>query len=65
MDFKALSLIMLFVVFVYQLLLRYLAWKSVNNPIPPNVADVYDLDTVFPGFGNESPDICDIFVKSI
>ena len=45
MDFKALSLIILFVVFVYQLLLRYLAWKSVNNPIPPNVADVYDRDT--------------------
>ena len=45
MDFKALALIILTVVYLYGTLLKLLQYRSAGRPIPPNVMDVYDVDT--------------------
>ena len=45
MDYKALFLVIFVLVFLYNLLLRVIGYRSAGNPIPPNVIDVYDPDT--------------------
>ena len=42
MSYKMIAILMLTVVFLYNLTLRYLQWRSAGNPIPESVADVYD-----------------------
>ena len=44
-NFKLLALLILLLVFLYNLLLKMLDWRSADNPIPANVADVYDGET--------------------
>ena len=45
MNFKLLSLILLTIIFLYNLLLEFLQYRSSRNPIPDNVKDVYDEET--------------------
>ena len=45
MNFKAIAVAILCVVYLYQLLLSILRYRSARNPIPANVADVYDTET--------------------
>ncbi len=45
MIYKGLILAAFIAIFLYSLLLRIVAYRSQNNPIPPNVIDVYDLPT--------------------
>ncbi len=45
MYYKVPVLIILSLVFLFNLLMKLLHWRSANNPIPPNVVDVYDRDT--------------------
>lgn len=45
MNFKIIALVILFAVFLYQTLLRVVKRRSASNPIPENVADVYDRET--------------------
>ncbi len=45
MVYKILAIIFLMVIFAYKLLLTYLRQLSTQNPIPANVADIYDAET--------------------
>lgn len=45
MNFKILSLIILSAVFLYQMLLEIIQYRSAERPIPENVKDVYDAET--------------------
>ena len=45
MNFKLLSLIILTIIFLYNLLLNILHYRSSRNPIPENVKDIYDEET--------------------
>ena len=45
MNFKAIAVVILAVVYLYSLLLDVLRYRSGRNPIPENVADVYDRET--------------------
>lgn len=45
MNYKAIAMIVMFVVYLYKLLLNVIQWRSAGNPIPDNVADVYDGET--------------------
>lgn len=45
MNYYLLALVLLAVVFLYQLCIRYLDWRSAKNPTPDNVKDVYDGET--------------------
>jgi len=45
MNYKVLALIILTVVYVYEMLLNMISMRSMNNPIPENVSDVYDPKT--------------------
>ena len=45
MIFKAVVLIILTIIFLYGMLLDVIAMRSVRNPVPENVSDVYDADT--------------------
>lgn len=45
MDFKAVAVFILWAVYLYGLFLDILRYRSARNPIPENVADVYDTDT--------------------
>ncbi len=45
MNYKLWALVLLFLTFAYQSFLKLLAWRSAENPVPPNVADVYDPET--------------------
>ena len=45
MNFKAVAVVILCVVYLYSLFLDLLRLRSRRNPIPANVADVYDRDT--------------------
>ena len=45
MSIKAIVLIILTVVYLYEMALNLIKMHSVNNPIPENVADVYDRET--------------------
>ena len=45
MNFKAVVVIILWAVYLYGLFLDIVRYRSARNPIPQNVADVYDTDT--------------------
>ena len=45
MNFKAAAVIILVAVYLYSLFLDILRYRSAHNPMPGNVADVYDADT--------------------
>lgn len=45
MSIKAIVLIILTVVYLHEMALNLIKMHSVNNPIPENVADVYDRET--------------------
>ena len=45
MDFKALALVVLTVIYLYQMALAVIHMRSARNPVPVNVADVYDPET--------------------
>jgi STE24 endopeptidase len=45
MDFKVLAVIILTVIYLYEMLLNIISMRSVKNPIPANVSDVYDPET--------------------
>jgi len=45
MDFKPIVLILLTVVYLYNLALDAVRMRSARNPVPANVADVYDKET--------------------
>ncbi len=45
MNYKIIAITVLCVVYLYNLLLSVINMRSADNPIPPNVADVYDEDT--------------------
>ena len=45
MNFKIISLIILSAVFLYQMLLEIIRFRSAERPIPENVKDVYDAET--------------------
>lgn len=45
MQYKTVTVVILSVVFLYNMLLRLIEYRSARNPIPLNVIDVYDLDT--------------------
>ncbi|MBR3739739.1 MAG: M48 family metallopeptidase [Clostridia bacterium] len=45
MDFKGWALLILTLVYLYGMFLKWIEKRSENNPVPPNVIDVYDRDT--------------------
>ena len=45
MRFKLMALAILFLVYLWNQLLKLLQWRSEKNPIPANVSDVYDAET--------------------
>ena len=45
MDFKALALAIVTIVWLYNLLLNVIRMRSAKNPLPANVSDVYDAET--------------------
>jgi STE24 endopeptidase len=45
MNYKLLALIILTVIYIYEMLLNVISMQSMNNPIPENVSDVYDPET--------------------
>ena len=45
MDLKLLILLMLALGAIYRLALNIVQYRSAGNPIPENVADVYDAET--------------------
>ena len=45
MNFKVAAVVILCAVYLYGLFLDVVRYRSVRNPIPSNVADVYDTDT--------------------
>ena len=45
MNFKAIAVAVLLVVYLYELFLDIIRYRSARNPIPQNVADVYDTET--------------------
>ena len=45
MSIKIVVLAVMAVVFLYGAWLQYLQWRSAKNPVPANVADVYDRET--------------------
>jgi len=45
MDFKVLAVIILTVIYLYEMLLNIISMRSVKNSIPANVSDVYDPET--------------------
>ena len=45
MNYKILALVILSLVFLFNLFLKLLEFRSAKNPIPQNVVDVYDRDT--------------------
>ena len=45
MNYYLLTLAIMILVFLYQLGLRYLEWRSHKNPVPDSVKDVYDGET--------------------
>ena len=45
MSFKTLALIAFVIIYLYNLLLSVIHMRSADNPIPRNVADVYDQET--------------------
>ncbi|MCM1025027.1 MAG: M48 family metallopeptidase [Roseburia sp.] len=45
MTYKVIVMIILAVVYLYGMLLKAIQWRSARNPIPANVADVYDRES--------------------
>ena len=45
MYFKIAALVILTLVYLYQMFQNYLGMRSTNNPIPKNVSDIYDEET--------------------
>ena len=45
MNYKTIAVIVLAAVYVYNLVLSVISLRSMDNPIPDNVSDVYDQDT--------------------
>lgn len=45
MDYKILVLVTMTVAFLYEVLLEFAAMRSIDNPIPENVSDVYDPES--------------------
>ena len=45
MDFKLIAIIIISVVYLYNLVLSIIRAGSANNPIPENVSDIYDAET--------------------
>ena len=45
MNFKVIAVLIFMVVYLYGLFLDVLRYRSAHNPVPKNVADVYDADT--------------------
>lgn len=45
MNYKWIALILLTAVFLYEMVLEGIRWRSARNPVPGNVADVYDAET--------------------
>ncbi len=45
MDFKVLALVIFTVIYLYQMMLAVIHMRSARNPVPVNVADVYDPET--------------------
>jgi len=45
MNFKTVAVVILWAVYLYGLFLDIVRYRSARNPIPQNVADVYDTDT--------------------
>ena len=45
MNYKLIAALAMAVVFAYEMLMNWLDWRSVRNPVPLNVADVYDRET--------------------
>ena len=45
MNFKALAVIILIAVYLYSLFLDIIRYRSAHNPMPENVADIYDANT--------------------
>ena len=45
MGIKAIVLILLTVLYLYEMTLNVIKMRSVSNPVPENVADVYDQET--------------------
>ena len=45
MNFKAAAIVILCIVYLYRLFLDIVRYRSARNPIPENVADVYDTET--------------------
>ena len=45
MNFKAVAVVILWAVYLYGLFLDIVRYRSARNPIPQNVADVYDTET--------------------
>ena len=45
MNFKLIALVILTLIYLWKLLLNTISAGSVKNPIPANVADVYDPET--------------------
>ena len=45
MNFKIIAIVILLLVFFYELLLKAIHWRSAENPIPENVSDVYDRES--------------------
>ena len=44
MNYKVIALIILAATFVYKLFMEYLDVRSVKNPLPKNVSDIYDAE---------------------
>ena len=45
MNLKVLAIIILAVIYLYNLLLSVIHMRSAGSPIPANAADVYDRET--------------------
>ena len=45
MNYKLIAVIIIILTWLYGMLLELLSRRSANNPIPENVADVYDPET--------------------
>ena len=45
MDYKIIALILITILFIYQIINKYFIFTAVSRPIPENVRDVYDITT--------------------
>lgn len=44
MDFKMLALLLMLLIYVYEMVLHVVGYRSMYNPVPANVADIYDAE---------------------